>query len=120
MKAKLNNLGLIGFVVLGLLATGTTGCKESRNTTENTTVDRAVGEKSRGEEIDDKAISSRVKDALNDNAAYKFPEVTVATHKATVQLSGFVATKDQKSAAEDIVRKIAGVKNVENKITVKQ
>ena len=76
-------------------------------------------QRSTGEYIDDKAISRRVKSALNDNAEYKFSDVHVDSFKGTVQLSGFVTTGDQKRKAGDIAERVDGVKKVENNITIK-
>jgi osmotically-inducible protein OsmY len=44
----------------------------------------------------------------------------VETFKGTVQLSGFVNMKDQKNRAGDLARKVKGVIDVENNITVKE
>ena len=75
--------------------------------------------RSTGEYIDDKSINMRVRDALNDNPSYKFGSVQIASFKGTVQLSGFVDTYDQKYTANTIARKVQGVHDVENNITVK-
>jgi hyperosmotically inducible protein len=75
--------------------------------------------RSTGEYIDDRAVDSRVKDALDDNAEYKFEDVNVASFKGTVQLSGFVDIDSQKNTAGDIAKHVQGVKDVENDITVK-
>jgi hyperosmotically inducible protein len=75
--------------------------------------------RSTGEYIDDKSIDSRVKDALSDNTEYKFEGVNVTAFKGTVQLSGFVDTYAQKYNAASIARKVQGVKDVDNDITVK-
>jgi hyperosmotically inducible protein len=72
-----------------------------------------------GEYIDDKVLVQRVKGALGDNTVYTFPDVSVHTFKGTVQLSGFVASQEQKRAAEDITRKVDGVLSVQNNITLK-
>lgn len=69
--------------------------------------------------MDDKQVSSKVKDALDANQAYKFPNVDVNTYNGKVQLSGFVVTRDQKQEAEEIANRLVGSGNVENKITVK-
>ncbi len=74
---------------------------------------------STGEDIDDHGITSRVKDALSNDAQYKYEGVQVVTFKGTVQLSGFVDTSDQKSRARDLAKGVEGVKDVENNITVK-
>ena len=102
-------LGLgIGLGAMPLLL-GVTGC---------TTGSRY--EQSTGERIDDHGTSSRVKAALADDTQYKYDGVNVETFKGVVQLSGFVNTKDQKSRAGDLARKVKGVTDVENNITVKE
>ena len=94
-----------------------TACDRNRNVG---TAPAPVGvERSTGQKIDDKQMASKVKDALDDNAAYKFPDVKVATYNGKVQLSGFVATQDQKRHAEEVANRIAGSASVENKISVK-
>jgi len=75
---------------------------------------------STGEHIDDKATSMRVRSALHDDTEYKFPGVQVVTFKGTVQLSGFVDTRDQKGRAYEVAKRTEGVHDVENNITVKQ
>jgi osmotically-inducible protein OsmY len=77
-------------------------------------------EQSTGERIDDHGTSSRVKAALADDSQYKYDGVNVETFKGVVQLSGFVNTRDQKNRAGDLARKVKGVTDVENNITVKE
>ncbi len=80
-------------------------------------------ERTTGQKVDDKEIGGRVKDALDNNVAYKFPDVKVNVYEGRVQLSGFVATRDQKNKAEEIAKSLTrGVNgmSVENKITVKE
>ncbi len=102
-------LGLvIGLGAMPLLL-GVTGC---------TTGSRY--EQSTGERIDDHGTSSRVKAALADDSQYKYDGVNVETFKGVVQLSGFVNTRDQKNRAGDLARKVKGVTDVENNITVKE
>ena len=73
---------------------------------------------STGENIDDTGTTARVKEALA-NSDYKFPDVKVTTFKGTVQLSGFVDNRDEKSKAGDVARNVNGVKDVDNNISVK-
>jgi osmotically-inducible protein OsmY len=102
-------LGLvIGLGAMPLLL-GVTGC---------TTGSRY--EQSTGERIDDHGTSSRVRAALADDSQYKYDGVNVETFKGVVQLSGFVDTKDQKNRAGDLAKKVKGVTDVENNITVKE
>jgi osmotically-inducible protein OsmY len=105
----LKMLGLvIGLGALPLLL-GVTGC---------TTGSRY--EQSTGERIDDHGTSSRVRAALAHDSQYKYDGVNVETFKGVVQLSGFVNTRDQKDRAGDLARKVKGVTDVENNITVKE
>ncbi len=102
-------LGLaIGLGALPLLL-GVTGC---------TTGSRY--EQSSGERIDDQGTSSRVRGALAEDTQYKYGGVNVATYKGTVQLSGFVNSRDQKNRAADLARKVDGVREVANNITVRE
>lgn len=93
-------------IALGMIILAT-GCAGSRY------------ERSTGESIDDRATSGRVRSVLSDDAVYKYPDVKVTTFKGTVQLSGFVDTKDQKSRATELAKNSNGVKEVVNNITVK-
>jgi hyperosmotically inducible protein len=86
---------------------------------ENNITVKDKTDRSTGEYIDDKSLASRVNSALGNNADYKFEEVAVVAFKGSVQLSGFVNNADQKDKAEDIARQVAGVREVVNKITVK-
>ena len=75
---------------------------------------------STGEAIDDHGISSRVKSALGNDREYKYEGVEVTTFKGTVQLSGFVDSKVQKTRAGELAKPVEGVKEVKNNITVKE
>jgi osmotically-inducible protein OsmY len=101
-------LGLILSLGVGPLAALVTGCAGDRY------------HQSTGEAIDDTGITVRVKHALSNDAEYKYGGVEVKTFKGTVQLSGFVDTRAQKSRAADLAKGVEGVKDVENNITVKE
>ena len=92
-----------------------TACDRERNMGSPTT----SAERTTGQKMDDRQLSSKVKGALDDNNAYKFPDVKVNTFDGKLQLSGFVATREQKQQAEEIAKTLAGSGNVENKITVR-
>jgi len=113
-KPSINNgrgikaLGLILAIgTLPLLVT-LTGCVGSRY------------EQSTGERIDDHSTSSRVKTALGQDTQYKYEGVNVETFKGTVQLSGFVNSRDQKNRAGDLAKRVVSVREVVNNITVKE
>jgi len=65
-------------------------------------------------------ITSEVKGALRSNPVYKFRNVQVATAYGKVQLSGFTSDPKEKQAAEQLARKVDGVKDVTNGIMVQQ
>ena len=72
-----------------------------------------------GTEIDDTVVTTRVKSALLEDQEFKGFEFKVETRKGKVQLSGFVDTQAMADRAIVVVRSIAGVKDVENGMTVK-
>src|ERR1035441_3489700 len=100
----LNTFGLILTIGAMPMLLAVTGC---------TTGSRY--EQSTGERIDDHGISSRVKAALADDTQYKYEGVSVETFKGTVQLSGFVNSRDQKNRAGELAKKVPGVKQIVNR-----
>lgn len=72
-----------------------------------------------GEQIDDATVTAKVKAALLQAKDVKGLDVTVETEKSVVQLSGFVASAAEAERAVQIARGIAGVKEVQNKMSVK-
>jgi osmotically-inducible protein OsmY len=108
MKIRMQAIGTavwLGTVTTCLFTSGCAGDRTHRST---------------GEQIDDRATSMRVKSALGDDTQYKYPLVEVKTFKGVAQLSGFVSTREQKSRAGDIAKRVEGVHSVENDITVKE
>ena len=76
-------------------------------------------ERSTGESVDDTATTGRVKRALSADKTYKYSDVKVTTFKGNVQLSGFVDNNEQKDRATELAKTVSGVKDVENRITIK-
>ena len=74
---------------------------------------------STGQYVDDTVITTKVKSALLGDEVVKSFAVSVETVKGTVQLSGFVNTAEQKSAAGKDAWSVTGVKNVKNDLIVK-
>lgn len=109
MKLKLFSIGLSACLGALTASVGLSGCAAGSRYEQST-----------GEHIDDSATSMRVRKAFADDTRCKYPQVQVKTFKGTVQLSGFVDTKDQKSRAGDIAKNVEGVKEVKNNITVKE
>ena len=72
-----------------------------------------------GQYIDDKAISARVKAALINDPLVKSTEVQVETYKGTVQLSGFVDSREAAQQAVRLAREVPGVKDVKNSMVLR-
>jgi hyperosmotically inducible protein len=72
-----------------------------------------------GTEIDDTAITTKVKTALLADDYVKGLDIKVETRNKEVQLSGYVDSQDQIDKAVAIAKGIEGVKNVDNKMAVK-
>ena len=85
------------------------GCVYQGNSDPNRTTGRV---------IDDRNVNSRVADALSDSPVYKFPHVRVSTFNGVVQLSGFVVKDEQKMEAAELARRVPGVIEVINNISL--
>jgi len=106
MKKYITMLSLAAFVGVSGLG-GLTGCN-----TMSTSKDPQAKEDSR--------VTSQVKDALKHSQIFKFKNVQVASANGKVQLSGFTIDPKEKQAAESIAKKVDGVKEVQNDISVQQ
>lgn len=78
----------------------------------------ADAQRSAGESLDDATIAVSVKAALFDSDAVEAGKINVEVHKRTVQLSGFVPSDDQKSAALEIADGVEGTAGVEDALIV--
>lgn len=97
-----------------IVATEVEGVMEVRN---NLTVKSAP--ETVGEHFDDAMLTAQVKTALIESPDTKAHEITVETNQGVVQLGGFVNNEKAKAAASTVARSVKGVKNVENKISIK-
>jgi hyperosmotically inducible periplasmic protein len=76
--------------------------------------------RSTGQAVDDTVIAARVKGELAGKSGLgTATSVNVEVNSGVVELSGFVATMDQKTQATEIARGVDGVKNVQNNISLK-
>jgi hyperosmotically inducible protein len=94
---------LLAALVLGLATV--TGCA-------------ATGEPA-GKAIDDGAITTGVKAAINGDPNLKVSELNVETEQGIVQLSGFVSSADEVGAAAAAARTVRGVKSVRNDLRLR-
>lgn len=72
-----------------------------------------------GEYVDDTVITTKVKAAIFKDATLKSAEINVETFKGTVQLSGFVNSREDVNKAVSVARNVSGVKSVKNDMRVK-
>jgi hyperosmotically inducible periplasmic protein len=79
-----------------------------------------AGSRTAGEVVDDTVITAKVKTALAADPVVAAHQVNVETREGVVQLAGFVDDTDQKSKASELTRRVAGVKQVDNQLEVKQ
>lgn len=72
-----------------------------------------------GQTVDDATITAKVKSQLIADPEVSALNVNVTTFKGQVQLSGYVDNSNQRTRAEQIARKVEGVKSVSNDLIVK-
>ena len=72
-----------------------------------------------GEYVDDSVITTKVKALLAEDDFLKSFQIGVETYKGTVQLSGFVASRNGVDKAGEIARSVKGVRSVKNNLLVK-
>lgn len=98
---------LYGLVAIAGLALLFTGC-----------IYYGDAHRSTGRVIDDRGIAGRVRGSLGESPVYKFPYVNVSTFNGVVQLSGFVTREEQKAEAGELARRVPGVVEVINNISL--
>ena len=74
---------------------------------------------SAGEYVDDSVITTKVKALLAEDNFLKSFQISVESFKGTVQLSGFVNSKQAVDKAVKITRGVKGVSSVKNNLIVK-
>jgi len=87
--------------------TATSGCAVTR------------GQETVGAYVDDSAITTAVKGRFIDNKDVDASAISVETLNGTVMLSGFAKSVKEKTTAEGITWKVAGVKSVKNEIAIR-
>jgi osmotically-inducible protein OsmY len=74
---------------------------------------------STGEYVDDTVITTKVKSLLAEDDFLKSFQIGVETYQGTVQLSGFVNSRQAVDKADQITKGVKGVKSVKNNLIVK-
>jgi hyperosmotically inducible protein len=72
-----------------------------------------------GTDLDDSVVTAKVKSALLADEIVRSFEFKVETRKGEVQLSGFAANQVQIDRAVEVARGVPGVKNIDNKMSLK-
>jgi len=126
MKTQ-ENLAMIGvsmLLVVGLAACNKPGPAETAGEKIDQTADK-VGEKmgeqsaQAGVAMDDAAITTKVKAAIFAEPGLKTLQISVDTVKGVVTLSGSVDSRSNSDRAKELAGAVAGVRDVENRLTVK-
>jgi hyperosmotically inducible protein len=73
-----------------------------------------------GDFTNDAALTAKVKSAIaTDVGARTAAAINIETYRGTVQLTGFVASREQAEKAEAAAKKVEGVRSVKNDVRVK-
>ena len=72
-----------------------------------------------GRVIDDTVITTKVKAALIADSVTKAHQINVETRHGEVLLSGFVDSKDARTRAAELARKVEGVQSVKNSLELR-
>lgn len=105
---------LIAVSVMSAAALLVTGCSKPEATGSLPVATTTIGT-----EIDDTVVTAGVKSALLGDADIKSFDFQVETRKGEVQLSGFAQNQAQIDRAIALARNVKGVKNVQNKLSLK-
>ncbi|HET7363315.1 MAG TPA: BON domain-containing protein [Burkholderiales bacterium] len=73
---------------------------------------------STGDFLSDSRTTTRVKTAIYNEPELKVMAIHVATEEGVVTLSGAVKTRAERAKAVQVARKVEGVKQVKNDLTV--
>lgn len=72
-----------------------------------------------GTEVDDAVLTTKVKSAMLADEYVKSLDIKVETFKGDVMLSGFVDTQAQMDRSVEVAKAVMGVRNVNNKLSLK-
>ncbi|MFH7044878.1 BON domain-containing protein [Paucibacter sp. JuS9] len=77
------------------------------------------GQETVGAYVDDTAITTAVKARFVDNSEVDASAISVETMKGTVMLSGFAKNSRERTMAETLTWRVAGVKAVKNEVAIR-
>lgn len=79
---------------------------------------QAMTGKSAGRNVDDAAITASVKSTLVADKVANLTRIDVDTNNGVVSLNGVVNSAQQKSRAEELARRVDGVRGVNNNLQI--
>lgn len=79
---------------------------------------QAMTGKSAGKNVDDAAITASVKSTLVADKAVNLTRIDVDTNNGVVSLNGVVDSAQQKDRAEQLTRRVDGVRGINNNLQV--
>ncbi|MGE5818188.1 MAG: BON domain-containing protein [Deltaproteobacteria bacterium] len=79
---------------------------------------QAMTGKSAGRNVDDAAITASVKSTLVADKAVNLTRIDVDTNNGVVSLNGVVDSAQQKDRAEQLTRRVDGVRGINNNLQV--
>ena len=94
--------------IIGILGVSLTFLMACEATTGKTTV----------QSIDDAAVTASVQGKLTADKLSNFSRINVDTERSVVTLNGVVRSVEEKSRAEDLARRTAGVRTVLNNLQI--
>ena len=74
---------------------------------------------SAGQYFDDSVITTKVKEAIYQDATLRSSSISVKSYQGTVQLSGFVGSEQIVKKAGEVAESVKNVTSVKNALTVK-
>jgi hyperosmotically inducible protein len=77
------------------------------------------GQETVGAYIDDTGITTLIKSRFAEDKQVDATSIRVETLNGTVMLSGFAKSSTERSTAENIARRVNGVKSVKNEIVIR-
>lgn len=122
--ANFKLIGISMLLVVALAACNKPGPAETAGKKIDQTVDKAgekLGEQGAeaGVAVDDAAITAKVKAAIFAEPGLKTLQISVATVKGVVTLSGSVDSLASSAKAKALADAVTGVKKVENRLALK-
>jgi len=82
--------------------------------------DQPETKRTTGEFSNDAALTAKVKSAIaTDVGARTAAAINIETYRGTVQLTGFVGSREQAERAEAAAKKVEGVRSVKNDVRIK-